>query len=419
MRQKIDVRDLKPGMYVSELDRPWRDTPFLFQGFFIESQADVEQIRNYCQFVYIDMGNSRNVGPGRPITPEERKVELEMLRHSAQPQHYRKEPAYQDTVSIEEELEAARDTFVKCRDTIASIMEDARMGRAVDAEGARKDVERLTLSIIRNPDALMCLAQMKRKDEYTMLHSLRVSILALSFGRHLGLSKEELNELGTGALLHDIGKLRVPNEILNKPGRLTEEEFRIMKGHVPEGVKILEKSKGVAATALEVAAQHHERFNGKGYVYGLRGEQISRAGMITAIVDCYDAITSDRAYHDGISAHHALKKMYTWRDADFHGGLVEQFIQCMGIYPVGSLIEMSTGHVGVVISINRKRYLRPKVNLILDAAKQPYPALRAIDLAARMRDDTGQPWEIKSVLEPGAYGLNPASFLPKITALRL
>lgn len=415
MRQKVDVQDLKPGMYVSELDRPWRDTPFLFQGFYVDSHADVEQIRAYCKFVYIDTAGS-GAPPRKHVTPHDQKVELEMLRHNAQ---RRPEPVYPDTVSVEEELEEARDTYLSCRETIGSIMDEARMGNAINTERARKDVDQLMKSVIRNPDALMCLMQMKKKNEYTLLHSLRVAVLALSFGRHLGLSEEELSHLGLGALLHDIGKLRVPNEILNKPGRLTGPEFEIMKRHVPEGVKILEKSKTVPATAIEIAAQHHERSNGKGYIYGLRGEQIGRAGMITAIVDCYDALTSDRAFQEGISAHHALKKMYTWRSTDFHAGLVEQFIQCIGIYPVGSLVEMNTGHVGVVIGINRRRYLRPKINLILDSGKKAYPNTHVIDLATRMRDDAGAPWEIRSVLEPGTYGLNPSAFLPKITTLHL
>jgi len=267
-------------------------------------------------------------------------------------------------------------------------------------------------SIIRNPDAMICLSQLKMKDEYTALHSLRVSILALVFGRHLGFDEEQLNLLGLGALLHDIGKMKVPNDILNKPGRLTEQEFDIMRSHVPEGVKILEATSDVPSIAIDVARFHHERTAGGGYAKGLKGEQISHFGRIGGIVDCYDAITSDRVYHQGMSSHGALKKMYEWRHKDFDPNLIEQFIQCMGIYPIGSLVEMNTGSIGVVATINRERRLKPHVVMILAADKQPMQPPKVFDLMHPHPGVDDRPLEIKAVLASGTHDINPTDFLP-------
>lgn len=411
MKKKVDTHELKPGMYVSGLDRPWRETPFLFQGFYIHSHADIEQIKDYCQYVFIDLNLDRT-GTRSPV-PDDQKVELEILKKNAQPRQRAGAGAgYEDVTSIEEEIEAARETYHECKESIHSIMDDARLGRSLDTEGARKTVGTLAQSIVRNPDALMCLTQLKQKDEYTVQHSLRVCILGLAFGRHLGLSEVELRELGLGALLHDVGKAKVPEEILNKPSALTEKEYAIIKQHVPAGVKILMGCANLSATALEIASQHHERYDGRGYSFGLAAEQIGRAGTIAGIVDCYDALTSDRPYRSAISAHNALKKMYTWRDSHFESLSVEQFIQCIGIYPIGSLVELTTGHVGVVLSQNRRRSLRPKVILVLNRERKRYTTPVVVDLMEQMRDEAGTQWEIRAVLEPGSFGINATNYLP-------
>jgi putative nucleotidyltransferase with HDIG domain len=271
-------------------------------------------------------------------------------------------------------------------------------------------------SIIRNPDALTCFAQLKKKDEYTAQHSMRVCILALSLGRHLGLEKQELNTLGLGALLHDLGKMKVPNEILNKPGPLNDYEYALMKSHVPRGVEILDNTSGIPRAAIEVARCHHERYSGSGYIHGLKGDQIGLFGMIGGIVDCYDAISSDRAYHTGMSAHAALKKMYEWRNRDFHPGLVEQFIQCMGIYPIGSVVELNTGEVCVVVTMNRMRRLKPRVALVLQSDYYPVPGATTVDLMNYNTGD-GRACEIERVLESGAYGINPVQYLPVTAAI--
>ncbi len=421
MKRKLDVQQLKLGMYVSGLDRPWRETPFLFQGFEIRSEDEIRELQRYCQHVYIESAETYLTPP--PRTPAEKAAAQDALRHKkverdllikieSQPLL---KPIYRDETILEEEVQAAREIHRETQALVHSILEDVRLGKNINTVGAKKIVSEMVESIIRNPDALTCFIQLKKKDEYTAQHSMRVCILALSFGRHLGLELHELNLLGLGALLHDIGKMKVPNEILNKPGPLNDYEFALMKSHVPRGVEILDNTAGIPRPATEVARCHHERYSGNGYIHGLKGDQIGLFGMMGGIVDCYDAISSDRAYHTGMSAHAALKKMYEWRNRDFHPGLVEQFIQCMGIYPIGSVVELNTGEIGVVVTMNRVRRLKPRVALVLQADYYPVPDATTVDLMDYTTRD-GRPCEIDRVLEPGVYGINPVQFLPVTAA---
>ena len=422
MRRIVKVDDLQQGMYVCELDRPWRETPFLFQGFEIASQGELDLLRQYCKHVSVETDLSTVAPPPEPAegpvhtnfsTAKQRpaaSVPRFRVLESKTPTSARPRDAYRQT-TIDEEVETVRATHEQATALIHSVMEDVHLGRSIDTEGAKEIVADMAASVLRNPDALVCFTHLKKKDDYTALHCLRVSILALVFGRHLGLNEGELNLLGIGGLLHDIGKMRVPDGILNKPGKLTEREFEIMKSHVPLGVEILQRTKSVAAKSIDVTRQHHERFGGVGYMSGLKGDQITEFGMIAAIVDVYDAITSDRIYQEGISALDALKKMYEWRGKFFHPRLVEQFIQCLGIFPIGSVVVLNTDEVGVVRTLNREQRLKPQVVLVLKPDKTRYSALRAVDLA---RDTTamGKPYEISKVIAPGQYGIQPVDYLP-------
>ncbi len=227
----------------------------------------------------------------------------------------------------------------------------------------------------------------------------------------MGLEEEELNLLGMGALLHDVGKMRVPDAILNKPGKLNEREYEIMKSHVPFGVEILERTGAIPAKALAVARQHHERYAGHGYMDKLRGNQISEFGLISAIVDVYDAMTSDRVYKDGISSLDALKKLYEWRGKDFHPALMEQFIQCIGIFPIGSVVVLNTAEVGVVRTLNRVERLKPQVVLVMTPDLTRDGALRRVNLAHETAPD-GKPYEITKVVPPALFNINPVDYLP-------
>jgi len=230
-------------------------------------------------------------------------------------------------------------------------------------------------------------------------------VLTITFGRHLGLSVRQLNLAGMGGLLHDIGKLRTPLEILNKPGKLTDEEFAIMRAHPDHGREILEANPGIPAAVIDVAFTHHERLHGHGYPRGLKADEISLWSKMVAIVDVYDAITSNRIYHDGMNATEALTRMYEWRERDFDPVLLEQFTQCIGIYPIGTLVELHGGEVGIVISTNPELRLRPKVLVVLDEEKRPYYPTRVVDLAQFVDREEGI-YAINKVLEPGTYNVD-------------
>jgi len=421
VKKKLGVQNLTIGMFVSELDRPWIESRFLFQGFEIRTQEELDELARLCKYVYIETDVEYKDGrprPRQPVSvgapaPDEfaaKRIGFEILDKFATPQPGAP-PRYPDKVPVDEELPQARNLSRNTKVLVDTILEDARMGRSLDSRAAKAAVSGMVESILRNPDALVCYNQLKNKDEYTAEHSLRVCILALNFGRHLELSESELNVLGLGALLHDVGKMKVPLEIINKPGRLTAEEFELMKSHVPRGVEILQHQGDIPPAAIDIARSHHERYDGSGYSSGLKGAKIGLFGQVGAIVDSYDAITSDRSYHKGMPAHDALRKMYEWRRKDFHEKLVEQFIQCMGIYPIGSVVELNTGGIGVVVSMNRTWRLRPRVALVLDATKQPYQTPRIVDLTQEeVRGSNAL--VIRTVLPAGSFGINPIQYLP-------
>ncbi len=427
IKVKLDVQRLEIGMYVVELDRPWLETPFLFQGFEIQRQDEIAQLQRYCKYVYVLMpepldtaAGDRAENKGETTRLREFKqrssatylVEQELLKINNHPDA---RSAYADQTTLDEESRLAREIYVEARDLIRAVMEDVRRNAHLDIPGIRSVIAKMTESMIRNPDALVCFAQLKRKDEYTALHSLRVCILALALGRQLSLTEAQLNALGIGALLHDIGKMRVPDEILRKTDTLTAAEFEIIKRHVVWGVELLENAEQVPRPSLEIVRFHHERYDGSGYADGLKGGEIGVFGMIGGIVDHYDAITSDRGYRCGIPSHTALKELYPLRGKLFHPVLVEKFIQCMGIYPIGSVVELNTGEVGVVVSLNRTLRLKPRVALVLNPERRLYPKLPAVNLAVRKTPD-GRPCEVERVLDPSACGIDPQQYLPTVAA---
>jgi putative nucleotidyltransferase with HDIG domain len=425
MKTKVDVHDLRLGMYVAELDRPWLGTPFLFQGFQIESDEQLAQLRTLCKHVFVlneethaPVGIARRPLAATDNPPKARMLSQREVDSSADVTNPKIQKTgtppqrYPDLTPVEEELQTAVEVERSARETLYTILDDARFGHSLDMQRARRVVGQMTESIIRNPDALVWLTHLKKKHEYTALHSLRVCVLALALGRHLGYDPERLSILGTGALLHDIGKLRIPNEIIDKPETLTRAEFEIMKSHVSHGLDILKDAPGIPAAALEVVGRHHERYSGNGYVFGMSGDTIGEFGLISAIVDTYDAITSERSYHHSLSAADALKIIYEGRERAYHPWLVEQFIQCMGIFPIGSIVEMNTGSIGVVITANRLRRLRPRIALILSPDRKPYSPATVIDLMQEPHDPRGRSLEIKNVLPSGAFGINPTDYIP-------
>lgn len=402
LQKKIDVRDLEPGMYISALDRPWLETPFLFQGFYVKTFADIREVQMICDYVFIDIVRGKDVADSKT----QRKIYTSLPKISPS-------RSYIYQVELEEEIVAAHKIRKSARQCIDKVFDDIRHNRDLDMDNVKQVVASLVESIIRNPDAQMCLAQLKSRDEYTAQHSINVCVLTVTFGRYLGMDERSLEMIGLGALLHDIGKIRTPLEVLNKPYGLTEEEQEILKQHPVEGCRILREGGYVPDSVLDIVYAHHERLSGEGYPEGVTAEHISRWSKIVAIVDVYDATTSDRSYHDGICPTKALTEMYETRASEFDPELLEKFIQCIGIYPIGTLVELSSGEVAFVLSMNPDYHLKPKVLVVLDKDKNPYYPTRIVNLAERQDSMEGE-YGVKQVLEPGSYNVDIRDHLAEL-----
>ena len=409
MKVKIFSQDLKIGMYVSELDHPWIESPFLFQGFIIENDELLQQILSSCKYVYVDTEK----------TPVDIAASLETLDPNKQAPITKPKPGkshFTDTVALNKikfdkddftkNLTQARKSRDKTRSYIDSMLSEARMGRIIDTRKAKQLVAELASNIAVSVDASLWLTQLKKRDEYTAIHSLNVCVLSIIFGRALKLPEHELNELGLGALLHDIGKMRVPDSVLNKPGRLTADEFEIMKTHPGIGFELAKQDKNLSQDVLTIIRNHHERLNGQGYPDNLPESDITYYTKIVSITDVYDAVTSDRVYHDGMTPHEAMKKMYEWMPNNFDEDLMQAFIRTLGIYPVGSVVELETGHIGLVVKLNNEHRLKPVVMIVMNRNKEYYPQRKLINLASSLWEKKAGRPEIKRILDAKEFNID-------------
>jgi HD-GYP domain-containing protein (c-di-GMP phosphodiesterase class II) len=403
---KVYVTELDIGMFVSGLDRPWLDTPFATQGFLLESRTDIDRVRDYCNFVFIDTQKSRQQGTSleRKMRPKRRRVPVENIFPD------RTFEPYQDEDEWKEEHPRAVIALDMLVDDITDIFDHVSDGGTLDVLRLKKSVDPIIASISRNPDACLWLTRLKQHDEYSYQHSLSASIWAVALGRQLGLHRRHLRSLAIGGLLMDVGKLRVDPKLLQAERSLTPDEMVQIRHHVSHGVELVHESGIINQDVIDMVAHHHERYDGSGYPQGLSGDQIPPVARIAAIVDTYDAITCKRSYAPALSPSEAIRTLYKARDEKFQAELVEAFIQAVGIYPAGTLVELSSGEVGVVVAEYRTRRLLPKVILVLDANKKALPKPRTLDLLTASSEDEKLPLTIAKSLEPGAYGIDISQF---------
>jgi len=393
---RVPVDLLLIGMYVSELDRPWIETPFIFQGFLITNENELDQLNQYCEYVYVDREKSRIKIPSIRLSNLE-KIEDGPVIEQKEPLPYIKQ--------FEEEFPKAKKIYERIQSQVKSSFKDVRIGRALKSSEIRNSVEVITQSIIRNPDAMMLMTNMKTMDDYMVIHSLNVCILSLIFARFLGIEEDKMLDLGMGALLHDIGEIRVPKELLNKPTDLTAEEHATVQKHTEYGASILQENAGIPEEAVDIALHHHERLDRSGYPSKLGGQEISMNAKIVGIVDVYDSLTSTTPYRSYISSTDALKSMYDWRGSLFDATLVEKFIQCLGIYPVGSTLVLNSGEIGIVISASPDNRLYPKMLLVKDDQQKFYDPPRIINLS-QFKDREDNRYEIKNIIQPEQVGVD-------------
>lgn len=376
MIKQIVVEQLKPGMYIHDLNCGWLDHPFLTNAFHVPDQATVDKIIGLgIREIYIDTVKGADVWLGRPQADVNAELE-KRLQDLAE-----KQSAKPIVIELKNEVARARRLHGEANKIVRSMMDDVRMGQQIQVDRVEPLVENMVESIFRNQDALLPLVQLKNHDDYTFEHSVSVCALMVAFARGMKLSRAVIKELALGALLHDAGKARVPDNILNKPAKLSEDEFALMKDHVVLGVALLEASHGISDIALQVVAEHHERFDGTGYPQAKAREGISLYGQMASIVDVYDAISSERVYHRGMAPTQALKKLLEWSTHHFDQHLVQAFIRSIGIYPSGTLVQLESKRLGVVVEQHEAKLLEPVVKVFYHAGHEHYITPEIVDLA--------------------------------------
>ena len=384
---KIHVYELRIGMCVCKLDIPIEQTNFLFEQIDITSQAEIKAIQDVCDYVYIDVKRQKNVAGDIPT------------RNTDALQQFRFASSFAETAK----------TFKGASHLIKTVMDDIRFGNQFNVAAVKQAVSECVEKVINDADAMLLLTQLKDRDQYTAQHSMNVCIMSILLGRELQLTVNELNQIGVCGLMHDIGKMRVPLEILNKPGKLTADEEIVMHKHTVFGRDILMSARNIYPGTVDVAYSHHERLVGGGYPRGVDKSALSAYTKMVAVVDVYDAITSDRVYQTGKPHLIALGILVNGMSSHFEANFVTRFINCIGFYPQGNMVELSSGEIGIVFEQNKADRLKPKILIILDAKHQPIEE-RILDLSLTVCDRNGQPFKIKKVSRPQDYGFDLNAF---------
>jgi putative nucleotidyltransferase with HDIG domain len=379
MLKRISVQELKVGMHLKEFCGSWMDHPFWRTSFVITDPQDIASIHaSSIKEVWIDVSKGLDVEAGvQAVSHAESEAEVDAELHRAAQAERRLEAA-----PMAVELEKAKKICAKSKDAVNSMFHEARMGKSVDTEAAQHLVEEISDSISRNPGAFISLARLKTADDYTYMHSVAVCALMVSLAKQLGLDDEQTRQAGIAGLLHDLGKALMPMDVLNKPGKLTDEEFAIIKKHPEEGHRMLLSGKNAPPVALDVCLHHHEKIDGSGYPDGLAGEKISLFARMGAVCDVYDAITSNRPYKAGWDPAESLRKMAEWSKGHFDPTIFQAFVKSLGIYPTGSLLRLSSGRLGVVVEQSEKSLLVPKVKVFFSTQSNMRIPPVLVDLSA-------------------------------------
>ena len=385
-------------MFISNLDASCLDHNFINTRFPVKNTDIISKVINTgIKNVYIDTSKGTDIEDAHTAT--EITQQLDQQKHKVGENNH----TLEQQVPVKEEIERARGIYKEAHTIMQDLMEDIRLGKQVEVERVQPISEQLVESVFRNKDALISLSRIKDKDHYTFMHSVSVAGLMITFARAMNYPMDLIKEISIGGMLHDVGKMMTPDNVLNKPGKLNDDEFKVMKHHVVYSRELLEGKPGITQAALDVAALHHERIDGTGYPFGLKGDEISEVGQMSTIVDVYDALTSVRVYKSAWEPNVALKKLLEWSDHHFNPALVKQFIRCLGIYPIGTLVELDSGNVGIVIEQGESDLLNPHVRIIYNIRKKGIVPVSELDLS-KTNDHI-----VKSV-SPQTYQIDMAAF---------
>ena len=402
-RKQIPVEELQFGMYVAELDRPWTETPFVYQGFHLNSEEQLAMLKQHCKHVFVDPDRTKATPvvekkrPPAPVAAVNFKI--------------RGSTRYPQTAPVETEFKQAHTVYSQSVAAIGELLRPIeKPGGVLDGKEVKESVTRLTDSVVRNPDALLLVTRLREKSVHAHARALQVSIYMIVFARFLELEREELELLGLLGLLQDIGKTRLPATLLEKTGALSPEEVELARKHVEYSAEILNETPAIPPRLPALALLHHERQDGSGYPRGLKADAIGLYGSMAAITDTFDALTAARSYAETLSPSSALSYLYKERGAGFHADLVEQFIQCVGVFPVGSVVELNSGETGIVITQNLVRRLKPRVMIVLDAQGQPMRPHKILDLEKDPKVRPDEPYKIRRTLEQTKLQVDPREF---------
>ena len=390
--REIPVEELTFGMYVSKLDRPWTETPFVFQGFVLKSEKQIDILKKYCKHVFVDSEQEDRSEVAKASAEEIAKV--------------RGTTVYKDAASVEIELPRAQSAYTKTTAVVDELSRAVEVGYAIDSTHSHEAASQITDSVVRNPDAMALLIKLQEKSGATLSRAAEVSVMMTIFGRFLQFPQDRLEILGMLGLLQDVGKLKLPTALATN-GPVNAAEVELYRTHVDHSVEILSNTPGLPRELGGLASLHHERFDGSGYPRGLRGGGIALFGLIAGIVDTFDTLTAPPPFGENLSPSNALNIIYKQRGKQFHAALVEQFIQCIGVFPVGSVVELNSGEVAIVIAQNMVRRLQPRIMVVRDAKGNQLIPYKMLDLLKEPKVRPGEPYRIQRTLEYDSVKIDP------------
>ncbi|MEM7078467.1 MAG: HD-GYP domain-containing protein [Pseudomonadota bacterium] len=388
---EVSAINLRPGMFVAELDRPWLDTPFSIQGFVVRDDDDVMYVAKHVDHVYVDA----DYHGGDIFLPQTESSSIALGGGGV--------------LSLKADFAQAKLSFASAADTLDGVFNSLNGGLELDIGTVKDAVRPLIDSVFQNSQAVAALARMKDTGEYRYNHSIAMAVWAAILGRHIGLHRDELEKLVTGCAMCDVGMSRIPREILDQSESLSDKQRKQIRAHTQLGVDLLKRSKNVDLEIVVVVESHHERHDGSGYPKGLSGSEISLLARIAGLVDSYDAMISTRPHAPGRSSFEATQELLDSKNILFQGALVEQFVQAIGLFPVTALVELNTGEVAIVVEQNPMRRLKPEVLIVLDAQKQAKQHNELLNLADRQLVGEEARWIVRE-LAPGTYGIDSQDF---------